>query len=107
MAVAGDVFEGVLFCAILFPQKVLDEIWDWMESVPEIFPTYSYIVHKLVLWVYKLQHNPNTCVFCIQLADYFSSFVYQFWGISWYSKLYYNYLDNYNFTILCLKVILH
>ena len=28
-AVAGDVFDGVLFCAVLFfPRDVLDETWD-------------------------------------------------------------------------------
>ena len=41
MAVAGDVFGGVLFCAVLFPRAVLDEIWDIIESVPQSFPTYS------------------------------------------------------------------
>ena len=28
LAVAGDVFDVVSFCAILFPRDVLDEIWD-------------------------------------------------------------------------------
>ena len=37
LAVAGDVFDGVLFCAVLFPRDVLDEIWDLIESVPEDF----------------------------------------------------------------------
>ena len=32
LAVAGDVSDGVLVCA------VLDEIWDLSESVPENFP---------------------------------------------------------------------
>ena len=40
MAVADDVFNGVL-CAVLFPRDVLDEIWDFIESVSEGFPTYS------------------------------------------------------------------
>ena len=26
LAVAGDVFDGVLFCAVLFPRDVLNEI---------------------------------------------------------------------------------
>ena len=44
LAVAGDVFDDVLFCALSFlPQHVLDEIWDWIESVPENFPTYFWI----------------------------------------------------------------
>ena len=29
LAVAGDVFDGVLFCAVPFPTRCLgDEIWD-------------------------------------------------------------------------------
>ena len=28
LAVAGDVFDGVLFCAVIFPRDVLDEICD-------------------------------------------------------------------------------
>ena len=31
----------VSVCAVLFPRDVLDEIWDFIESVSEIFPTYS------------------------------------------------------------------
>ena len=41
LAVAGGVFAGV-FCAVLFPLDVLDEIWDVIESVSEGFLTYSY-----------------------------------------------------------------
>ena len=41
LPVAGDVFDGVLFCAVLFPRDVLDEISD----VPENFPT-SVVVFK-------------------------------------------------------------
>ena len=32
------------FCAVLFPLDVLDEIGDFIESVSEGFPTYSYII---------------------------------------------------------------
>ena len=28
MAVAGDVFDGVLFCAVPFPTRCRGEIWD-------------------------------------------------------------------------------
>ena len=35
----------VSFCAVLFPQDVLDEILDLIESVLEGFPTYSFIDH--------------------------------------------------------------
>ena len=28
------------FCAVIFPRGVLDEIWDFIESVSEGFPTY-------------------------------------------------------------------
>ena len=28
LAVAGDVFYSVLFCAGLFPRDLLDELWD-------------------------------------------------------------------------------
>ena len=31
----------VSFCAVFFPRGVLDEIWDWIESVSEGVPTYS------------------------------------------------------------------
>ena len=43
MADAGDVLDGVLFCAFCFPLAVLDDIWDWTESVPENLSTYSLI----------------------------------------------------------------
>ena len=43
LAVAGDVFDGVLFCAVVFPQDVLGEILNRTESVPENFPTYALI----------------------------------------------------------------
>ena len=39
------VFDGVLFCAVLFPRDVLDEIWNLIESVPENFSTYSQNVY--------------------------------------------------------------
>ena len=35
LAVAGDIFDGVFF-----PRDVLHEIWDFIESVSECFPTY-------------------------------------------------------------------
>ena len=38
LAVACGVFDIVLFCAVL----VLDGICNWIESVPENFPTYSF-----------------------------------------------------------------
>ena len=34
------VMSLVLFCASLFPQDVLDEIWDIIESISEGFTTY-------------------------------------------------------------------
>ena len=40
LAVACDVYDGV-FCAVLFPQGVLDEILNLIESVSEGFPSYS------------------------------------------------------------------
>ena len=41
LAVAGDVFDGVFLCAVLFsPRDVLGEIWDLIESVSEGFPAY-------------------------------------------------------------------
>ena len=33
----------VSFCAVFFARDVLDEIWDLIESVSEVFPIYSYI----------------------------------------------------------------
>ena len=41
LAVAGDVFDGVFLCSLLFPRDVLDEILNLIESVSEGFPTYS------------------------------------------------------------------
>ena len=42
LAVAGDFFNSVIFCAVLFsPRDVLDKIWDIIESVSEGFSTYS------------------------------------------------------------------
>ena len=38
----SDVYDGV-FCAVLFPTDVLDEILNLIESVSEDFPSYSYI----------------------------------------------------------------
>ena len=32
----------VSFCGVLFSRDVLDEIWELIESVSEVFPTYSY-----------------------------------------------------------------
>ena len=40
LAVTDDVFDGVFLCCF-FPRDVLDEIWDWIESVSEGFPTQS------------------------------------------------------------------
>ena len=31
------------FVLSFFPRDVLDEIWEWIESVPENFPTYFFI----------------------------------------------------------------
>ena len=43
LAVACDVYDGV-FCAFIFPKgDFLDEILNFIESVSEVFPTYSFI----------------------------------------------------------------
>ena len=42
LAVAGGVFDGVFFVLSFFPQDVLDEIWDLIESVSEGFLIYSF-----------------------------------------------------------------
>ena len=58
LAVADDVFNGVLFCAVLFPMRCLDEIWDRIESVPEDFFSlllllkFTYMI--LLIFVYLL-----------------------------------------------------
>ena len=39
-AVAGDVFDGVLFVLSLFPRDVLDETWDLIGTDFDGFPTY-------------------------------------------------------------------
>ena len=41
LAVACDFDDGVFFVLSLFPQDVLDEILNLIESVSEDFPTYS------------------------------------------------------------------
>ena len=38
MTVACVVCGGVLFCAVLSPRDILDEIWDRVGSVHEDFP---------------------------------------------------------------------
>ena len=42
LAVAGDVFDGVIFSCPFFLRDVLGEIWDLIESVSEGFPTHSF-----------------------------------------------------------------
>ena len=44
LAVAGDVFDGVLFFS---PRDGLDKTWDRTESVPENFPTYFFMPKQL------------------------------------------------------------
>ena len=42
LAVAGNVFDGVLFCAVFFPRDVLDEIWAELSQFLRIFlPTFA------------------------------------------------------------------
>ena len=36
LAVAGDVFDGVLFSTVLFSRDVLDELRDGMSQFPRI-----------------------------------------------------------------------
>ena len=46
----------VSFCAVFFPRDVLDEIWDWIESVSEGSPTYLFIfIAGLENWKYFLR----------------------------------------------------
>ena len=42
MAVAGGVYDGVFFLLSFSPRDVLYEILDFIESVSEGFPTYSF-----------------------------------------------------------------
>ena len=44
----------MIFCAILFPRDILDEIWDLIESVSEGFSTYNYKYEKNQLCKDKL-----------------------------------------------------
>ena len=62
LAVAGGVFDGV-FCAVLFPLDVLDEIWDLIESVSEGFLTYSYFIEGFVERIKGKWSTPNALVF--------------------------------------------
>ena len=65
VAIAGDVFDGVLFCAVLFSRDILDEIWERTESVPENYPSYScesfFVVVKraLIAYPYSLTEYKN------------------------------------------------
>ena len=43
LAVTGDVLGGILFCVVIFPRDVLDEIWDKIVSTPKDFPSYFYL----------------------------------------------------------------
>ena len=54
MAVAGGFFDGV-FCAVLFPTRCLNEIWDLTESVSEGFLTYS------VRMIIQTKSNTSIC----------------------------------------------
>ena len=36
-----DVFDGIFLCCRFFPLDVLDEIWDFIESVSEGYLNYS------------------------------------------------------------------
>ena len=46
LAVAGGVYDGVWFVLAAFPQDVLDEIWDLIETVFEGFLTYFFNVDE-------------------------------------------------------------
>ena len=41
LAVAGDVFDDVLLGAAFSPRDVLNEIWNYIVSVFENFPTFT------------------------------------------------------------------
>ena len=49
------VFGGVLFLLFFSPQDVLDEIWDLIESVLAIFPTYFCDLLIIVLDIMPFQ----------------------------------------------------
>ena len=42
LAVACDVYDGVFFVLSFFPRGVLDEILNLIESVSEVFSSYSF-----------------------------------------------------------------
>ena len=42
LAVACDVYDGVFFMLSFFPRGVLDEILNLIESVSEVFSSYSF-----------------------------------------------------------------
>ena len=61
LAVAGDVFDSVLFCAVLFsPQEFLDETWDLNESVPENFLSYFFFDMMHPFRTHTLHITPKT-----------------------------------------------
>ena len=43
LAIACAVYDGVFFVLSFFPRGVLDEILNLIESVSEVFSSYSYI----------------------------------------------------------------
>ena len=55
LAVAGGVFDGVFFVLSFFPLDVFDRIWDFIESVSEVFlffPIFSSPEHEVLMVSY-------------------------------------------------------
>ena len=75
LAVAGGVFDGV-FCAVLFPLDVLDEIWDLIESVSEGFLTYFCLMSGLSWFNWWVSFAPEfqCCYFCESSCLFYLSF---------------------------------
>ena len=51
LAVAGGVYDGVFLYSLFFPQDVLDDILDLIESVSDGFPTYYCLPRNTVTLV--------------------------------------------------------
>ena len=74
LAVACDIFDGVLFCAVLFSLRdVLTEILDRIDSVPENFPTYLLSIYLKTLRCNVARFRKFSHVFKIKVTKVLES----------------------------------
>ena len=61
------------FCAVCFPTRFLDEIWDLIESVSEGFSTYSWSSTTRQCYIPNIKHL-STVVLKKKSFEYFSMY---------------------------------